>query len=667
MEDMRYSSPDARFQLQLPVQVIEAMLATCKVAKRNESGGILIGHYTPTHDCAIAVTASGPPKDSVSMSASFIRGVHGLKQRLRTVWQTPGDYYLGEWHYHPDNPPVPSYPDRTQMHEIARTTAYHCPEPLLVIIGGDPHGKWTLSVHVFLSSGEIFQLRAVEFANPPESNLKIMNTEQDQETESDFSLAGKAGMGGIIGGGGFDFQTRYILCHLVEWVSHPGFYQLFHEGAGDVDLRYFAEAKDHREHFQVKDHSVTPAEFKDVVKTFVGYDTDMPGVYAKFVLAAPAVSQELKPLINGLRRLRNSEPYYDTVPDALKSTVRTVKERIAKVGLSDHEDFILSQVYFDLELNNCHDDYQARTYFFGTMILRDKSEIWRRLTEVQDRVYESLFTEVTSRRGAVLTKPEVDAILDRLALDISASAPEHAIAVIGVHNWAREKLSFRTDYEIDWSHHFNRDQRQVPDTSTWNLELVPELKRMKTTLLADKGSGLLRIAGSGCLSTQIALGLNFRELEGWVIETIQRPTNVAWRSDAPSSTDYQVQIEETVVNTGATEIAFLVSVKNDVHMDVVEYLANSGKSVCAVINILPPTGASSLSIKSNGDAIALAIAARDALRAAQEKYRVKSTHMFISGPQALALFLGQRITSMGSIQLYEYQDPGYTPSCLLTT
>src|SRR6266404_5645909 len=52
------------------------------------------------------------------------------------------------------------------------------------------------------------------------------------------SLAAPAAMGGIIGGGGYDFQTRFIACHIPEWLARNTFTQIFHEGTGDVDVEF---------------------------------------------------------------------------------------------------------------------------------------------------------------------------------------------------------------------------------------------------------------------------------------------------------------------------------------------------------------------------------------------------------------------------------------------
>ena len=63
----------------------------------------------------------------------------------------------------------------------------------------------------------------------------------------------------------------------------------------------------------------------------------------------------------------------------------------------------------------------------------------------------------------------------------------------------------------------------------------------------------------------------------------------------------------------------------------------------------------------------LSLAVRNVLGELLKKYRVVRTHIFFYGPLALAIILGQQLTSIGEVQLYEYQDPGYVPSCMLRT
>ena len=70
------------------------------------------------------------------------------------------------------------------------------------------------------------------------------------------SLVSPAAMGGIVGGKGFDFQTRYTVCHLPLWLQDGAFHQIFSEGTGDIDIRYLENGKSTRKHIQTKDHEV---------------------------------------------------------------------------------------------------------------------------------------------------------------------------------------------------------------------------------------------------------------------------------------------------------------------------------------------------------------------------------------------------------------------------
>jgi len=119
-----------------------------------ETGGIILGRYSDDLKYAEILRVLGPTSDSASGGSWFIRGIRGLNRLLRTLWMLRKDYYLGEWHYHPNASPKPSLIDIAQMKVIARSESYNCPEPILIIIGGDPQGEWSMSINVFLRSGE---------------------------------------------------------------------------------------------------------------------------------------------------------------------------------------------------------------------------------------------------------------------------------------------------------------------------------------------------------------------------------------------------------------------------------------------------------------------------------------------------------------------------------
>lgn len=149
MNDWMFQSKDKRFGLRLSGQQLHTLHMLCAKSDGKETGGILIGRYSDAHDCALVTEALPPPQDSRHARTRFARGISGLQERLNLAWKQFRNYYLGEWHFHPDASPTYSSDDEDQMMKIAVDLAYHCPEPLLLIFGGNEAHGWKISVHVF--------------------------------------------------------------------------------------------------------------------------------------------------------------------------------------------------------------------------------------------------------------------------------------------------------------------------------------------------------------------------------------------------------------------------------------------------------------------------------------------------------------------------------------
>jgi hypothetical protein len=82
---------------------------------------------------------------------------------------------------------------------------------------------------------------------------------------------------------------------------------------------------------------------------------------------------------------------------------------------------------------------------------------------------------------------------------------------------------------------------------------------------------------------------------------------------------------------------------------------------------MSPPSQGAQSIKGAGDAVAFGQAVRETLGQLLKTHELRRSRIFFYGPFALAVFLGQQLTSVGQIQLFEYQDPGYAPSWSLKT
>lgn len=137
MGDFVSWSGDGEFGLRISSAKLSAVIQACRRAEGSETGGILIGHYTPLFDCAIITEITGPTEDSKSGRNWFFRGIKGLQPLLVSLWSNSHEYYMGEWHFHPGGKASPSAADTKQMKEIATSEGYQCPEPILLILAGD--------------------------------------------------------------------------------------------------------------------------------------------------------------------------------------------------------------------------------------------------------------------------------------------------------------------------------------------------------------------------------------------------------------------------------------------------------------------------------------------------------------------------------------------------
>jgi integrative and conjugative element protein (TIGR02256 family) len=143
-----FRSRDGRFGLTVGRRELDRILTACGRAEGKETGGIVIGHYNDRHDRAIVTAVSLAPPDSRSGRTWFARGAAGLQAWIDRLWRSRRDYYLGEWHFHPFASAQSSPTDLAQMRAFAESPLLRCPEPVLLIIGGDPVGTWEARAYV---------------------------------------------------------------------------------------------------------------------------------------------------------------------------------------------------------------------------------------------------------------------------------------------------------------------------------------------------------------------------------------------------------------------------------------------------------------------------------------------------------------------------------------
>jgi len=475
------------------------------------------------------------------------------------------------------------------------------------------------------------------------------------------SLLSPTAMGGIVAGKGFDFQTRFTACHVPVWLLEAAFHQLFFEGTGDIDIRYTEEGKSSRIHIQVKDHDVTPSEFKEVIERFSQLDSELPGTYKCFNLVCPSLSSTIRPVETGLARFRGAKAFYDDKPDALAPTKQELEERLRSADLSTYVDFILSKVFIDAGHGYMHHDDHAIDLFIGRLLKHpDYADKVRAMVLP---TYAEIMREIGARKGNVIERAEIERLLQAA---VAAGIAGEKKITLWLQNWTSESFDPPADYALDWSSHFDRATRKVPSPETWNNILIPELDALKKTILKEKKERLIRFRGKCALSSGVALGAVFPAVGGWAFEIPQPPSKYDWRSDAPATTPYHLQVEIVDGSQGGSNIVLGLNIKGDGRQDIMRYVQNTCNPPRIFAFVSPPSQGAQ-SIAGAGDAVAFGQAVRETLGQLLKTHDLRKTRIFFYGPFALAVFLGQQLTSVGEIQLFEYQDPSYVPSCTLRT
>lgn len=475
------------------------------------------------------------------------------------------------------------------------------------------------------------------------------------------SLLSPQAMGGIVAGKGFDFQTRYAACHLPLWLTEGSFQQFFFEGTGDIDVRYIDDGKSSRTHIQVKDHDVSPAELREVVKHFQTLDSQFPGVYKKFTLACPSLSAKAQPVENGLSRLRNAKPFYNDVASSLNLTQRDVDRRLDEAGLGAYRAFIHEKVFIEVGHGDLHHDDRACELFIARLLAHP--EYADKLRAAVQPAFAELMRMIGASKGVVLERGIIENALKQ-ATALGAGG-EKAIT-LWVHNWTQEAFDLPADFMLDWSKHFDRATRKVPTADLWNKTLMPELKALKDQVTSSRSERVIRFRGKCALSTGIALGATFPAVGGWTFEIPQPPAKDVWRSDVTVAPSYQVQIETVAGDANGSDIVLALNIKGDGRKDITDYIATTG-AVPRLFAFISPPALGGSAIGGPEEACAYVQAVREYLGRILKEQQIRQTRLFYYGPFALAVFFGQQLTSVGKVQLFEYQDPGYAPSIALQT
>ena len=126
---------------------------------QNESGGIVAGYYDSSFEGIVISDITNPQENDTCSRFKFMRRSKGHQEIMDKLWEDSGHRksYLGEWHTHDQDSPVPSWIDTASWKKISKKPQ-NFEELFFVIIGRKAIGIWsfkngTLAGNDFISEG----------------------------------------------------------------------------------------------------------------------------------------------------------------------------------------------------------------------------------------------------------------------------------------------------------------------------------------------------------------------------------------------------------------------------------------------------------------------------------------------------------------------------------
>jgi [CysO sulfur-carrier protein]-S-L-cysteine hydrolase len=116
-------------------KLINELIDTGKKYYPKEFGGFLIGNYSDDFK-QLNITDTILPMKYRATKYLFQRDALGVDELLKFFYkENPKKYYVGEWHTHPDNLPIPSSTDINAINTIINHKEVAIQNPVFLIIG----------------------------------------------------------------------------------------------------------------------------------------------------------------------------------------------------------------------------------------------------------------------------------------------------------------------------------------------------------------------------------------------------------------------------------------------------------------------------------------------------------------------------------------------------
>lgn len=446
------------------------------------------------------------------------------------------------------------------------------------------------------------------------------------------TLTDAKGLGGIIAGDGFNYQTWNALLHIPAWLSMPSFDGLIMEGLEDFEARFFAPfAVGTRvlDRYQAKSAQLPPAEVIALFADFKVFDDLHPGAARSHTLVTPGLPPGMQLLQRNLGRVKRARPFYRPFASMLDaSEAQLLAQYEAKFGANAGHHVTA----VDVELSPNHGRDLAEVSFQHAFDKAfPKIEISVRAAK---RVFATLLERLNVDVGRMITRSQLFEVIRRAGVDVTDAR------ALPLRLRAADDQDDPRLMDIDCIAFAG--EGGYPGPERYVRDLMEPLQRT-ATWAREQGHKRISLSGRYRLSTAFAAGWAFRSANGFDIEV---PTREAiWPSDAhpagPRTTLNWVASGDARLQDGRLAVGV------GVLRDPAAAIAKTGHGVPPLILFLN---------EAIPDARMAQEAAREIKRYVDreiDRLKPRIIDLYVAGPAALAALLGHRWNGMPSTQLHE--------------
>jgi len=261
--------------------------------------------------------------------------------------------------------------------------------------------------------------------------------------------------------------------------------------------------------------------------------------------------------------------------------------------------------------------------------------------------------------------------------DRAEDTPAPAASVsLGVYGWDGPQTDPPPMVERDWRRYCDRDSRTVPTPDQWEAELFPDLKQAKQDLSERSTCRAIKLSGNRPLTMTLAIGATFPAVAGYQLRLQQVTDNqpALWHLAQPSEARLRVCRHQ---GTEGDSLLFAINISiptgedhiNPAWEEIQEFYADHTDEFTGLVYVEPEVGPGSTALQpGGGDALALALHAKELIRQYRRQYKAQRLHLILACPTAFALSLGQQLNAVGEIIAYERTEHGsYQASVRLRT